>query len=77
MRPIAVAVALLLVIAARALGQGLPLVGPAREAAREVLVDPTVFNPLLLAPLTAEPQVVVDAHGSDVDVAAHAGPAER
>jgi XTP/dITP diphosphohydrolase len=61
-----------LALGARASAQSVPLVGPARDAAREEFVDRAVFDPLLLAPLTAEPQAVVDVHGSDVNVAAHA-----
>ena len=49
-----------------------PLVGPARDIARAVLVAPTVFDPLLISPLTPEPQAVVDVNGSDVLATIHA-----
>jgi hypothetical protein len=55
-----------------AAAQTVPLVGAPRDVAREVLVDPVVFDPLLLAPLASTPQAVVDVHGSDVNVSAHA-----
>src|SRR5438128_1524773 len=40
----------------------LPLVGPARDIAREVLVYPAAFDPLCVWPLTPMPQAVVDLH---------------
>jgi hypothetical protein len=49
-----------------------PLVGPARDIARTQLVAPTVFDPLLMSPLTPEPQAVVDVNGSDVLATFHA-----
>jgi hypothetical protein len=49
-----------------------PLVGPARDVARAVLVAPAVFDPLLVSPLTPEPQAVIDVNGSDSSAAFHA-----
>ena len=49
-----------------------PLVGPARDIARSVFVVPAVFDPLLLLPLTPEPQAVIDVNGSDTAAAFHA-----
>lgn len=58
---------------AHALGQpAAPLVGPAREVAREVLIDPVVFDPLIVSPLAATPQAVIDAHGADISGTLHA-----
>lgn len=49
-----------------------PLVGPARDLARSMLVDPLLFDPLLTTAMTAEPQALVDAHGGDLFAIAHA-----
>jgi len=60
----------LLMAASPALAQG-ELFGPDRAAARAAIIEPVVFDPLLIAPLTPEPQGVVDVHGSDVAGTAH------
>ncbi|HEY2153859.1 MAG TPA: hypothetical protein VGH34_23850 [Vicinamibacterales bacterium] len=48
-----------------------PLEGSARDAARAAIVSVGIFDPLLIAPLQPEPQVVVDACGSDVNATFH------
>jgi hypothetical protein len=49
------------------------LFGPERDAARQAIVAPVVFDPLLTMPLTPGPEGVVDVHGSDVAGTAHIG----
>ncbi len=52
-----------------------PLLGAVRDVAREVFIDPVVFDPLLTAPLTADPQAVIDTESRDagnVTVTGHA-----
>jgi hypothetical protein len=49
-----------------------PLVGPARDIARGVFVAPAAFDPLLVSPLTPEPQAVIDVNGRDTAAAFHA-----
>src|SRR5690349_19675711 len=61
---------LCLLSAAPALAQA-ELFGPERDAARQALIAPVVFDPLLTMPLTPGPEGVVDVHGSDVAGTAH------
>ena len=61
-----------LLTAAPALAQT-ELFGPERDAARQAIVAPVVFDPLLTMPLTPGPEGVVDVHGSDVAGTAHLG----
>jgi hypothetical protein len=49
----------------------LPLEGSARDAARAAIIGPGVFDPLLIAPLQPDPQVVIDASGRDVTATFH------
>jgi hypothetical protein len=42
-----------------------PLVGPARNLARDAIIAPTGFDPLLVWPLAADAQAFVDLHGAD------------
>jgi hypothetical protein len=49
-----------------------PLEGSARDAARAAIISPGVFDPLLIAPLQPDPQVVIDASGRDVTATFHA-----
>jgi hypothetical protein len=50
-----------------------PLVGPARDIAREVFIDPVVFDPLLTLPLATRPQAAIESHGRDVSGTVHVG----
>src|SRR4051812_40008021 len=52
---------------------GAPLVGPARDIARDIFIAPAVFDPLLTLPLNPEPQAVVEAQGQDVSATVHVG----
>jgi hypothetical protein len=61
---------LCLLVASPALAQT-ELFGPERDAARKAIVAPVVFDPLLTMPLTAGPEAVVDAHGTDIAGTAH------
>src|SRR5215813_4223985 len=55
---------LLVVCSAPVAGQ--ELFGADRDAARESILYPVVFDPLIVLPLTPGPQGVVDVHGSDI-----------
>jgi hypothetical protein len=59
-------------VAAQAVQAEPPLVGPARDIARALIIGPAVFDPLLVSPLAPEPQAVVDVHSSDIAATAHA-----
>jgi hypothetical protein len=65
------AVAGCLLITTQAVAQT-ELAGPVRDIARAAIVYPVVFDPLLIMPLTPGPQVVVDAHGADIEATVHA-----
>ncbi len=49
-----------------------PLVGPARDLARAALVAPAAFDPLLVSPVSPEPQAVIDVNGRDSSATFHA-----
>lgn len=52
---------------------GAPLVGPARDLAREVIVEPIAFDPLLVWPLAAAAQAAIDVQpGTDAAISGHA-----
>ena len=65
MRKTVAALAVCVLVAASARAQT-ELTGSARDAAREAIIYPVVFDPLLVMPLTPGPQGVIDVHGSDV-----------
>jgi hypothetical protein len=72
-RVAALALALGVGICARAAAQAEPpLIGPARDIARALIVSPAVFDPLLVGPLAPAPQAVVDVYGSDIRATGHA-----
>jgi len=72
-RVAAVGIALSAVLCVRAAAQtDEPVWGPARDAARARIISPAVFDPLLVLPLSPEPQAVVDVHGRDVSGTFHA-----
>ena len=50
-----------------------PLVGPARNVARDILLFPVEFDPALLTPLTVVPQGEVEAYGGGLTGSARAG----
>lgn len=62
--------AMLLLAAPAALAQT-EMLGADRAAAREALIYPVVFDPLLTSPLTPGPEAVIDVHGDDVAATAH------
>src|SRR5204863_4519002 len=47
------------------------LSGAERDKAREAIIYPVVFDPLLMTTLTPGPEAVLDAHGGDVAATAH------
>ena len=50
-----------------------PLVGPARDLAREAIIEPIAFDPLLVWPLAAAAQAAVDVQpATDVAISGHA-----
>jgi hypothetical protein len=64
---------LLLVCASTAHAQDVPLVGPARNVARDILLFPVEFDPALLAPLTVVPQGEIEAYGGGLTGSGRAG----
>ena len=63
--------ALLCILAAAPAFAQAELAGAERDKARQALVAPVVFDPLLMFPLTPGPDAVIDAHGGDVAATAH------